>query len=353
MTSQTTNSKTSAAHASAGAAHTATDQETKTMKAIVHNTYGETEVLELRDVPTPQVGDDEILVQVHAAGVDAGVWHLMTGLPYVVRLAGYGLRAPKHQVRGMDLAGRVEAVGSNVTQFQVGDDVFGTADGSYAEYVTTTEDKLAAKPANLTFEQAAAVPTSAFAALEAVRDKGQLTPGQHVLVVGASGGVGTYAVQIAKTLGAVVTGVASGTKLDTVRSIGADHVIDYKLEDFTKSPTKYDVIIDTGGLRTISSLRRALTPTGTLVIVGGEGGNKWTGGAGRGLRAIALSPFVKHTLRNFIASNKTEDLVTLKELIEAGDITPVVDKTFPLRAAPDAIRYMTDGRVAGKLVVTI
>ncbi|MCL4126647.1 UNVERIFIED_CONTAM: hypothetical protein GTU68_044573 [Idotea baltica] len=323
------------------------------MKAIAHDTYGEAEVLELRDVPVPEAGDDEVLVRVHAAGVDAGVWHLMTGLPYAVRLAGYGLRAPKHKVRGMDLAGRVEAVGSNVTQFQIGDEVFGTADGSYAEYATTSEDLLALKPTNLTFEQAAAVPTSAFTALEAVRDRGQVTAGQSVLVIGASGGVGSFAVQIAKTLGAVVTGVASGAKLDMVRSLGADHVIDYKLEDFTEADQQYDVIIDTGGLRSISALRRALTPTGTLVIVGGEGGNKWTGGAGRGLRAIALSPFVKQNLRNFIAGNKQEDLLTIKALIEAGNLSPVIDKTFPLSEAPDAIGYMTDGKVAGKLVITI
>ncbi|MFT7597633.1 MAG: NADPH:quinone reductase-like Zn-dependent oxidoreductase [Acidimicrobiales bacterium] len=338
---------------STGASPTAIIQEAKTMKAIVHDTYGEADVLQLRDIPTPTVGDDDVLVQVNAAGVDAGVWHLMTGLPYAVRIAGYGVRAPKHQVRGMDLAGTVEAVGKNVTRFQVGDAVFGTADGSYAEYVTTTEDKLATKPTNLTFEQAAAVPTSAFTALEAVRDRGEVAPGQQVLVIGASGGVGTFAVQIAKALGAEVTGVASGTKLEMVCSIGADHVIDYKLQDFTGLGHRYDVIIDTGGLRSISSLRRALTPTGTLVIVGGEGGNKWTGGAGRGLRAIALSPFVKHNLRNFIAANKTEDLWTLKDLIEAGDLTPVIDKSFPLNEVSDAIRYMTDGRAAGKLVVTI
>lgn len=348
MTSHTATSQTAT-----GSSQPTTALEADTMKAIVHDSYGEADVLELRDIQKPSVGDDDVLVSVHAAGVDAGVWHLMTGLPYAVRLAGYGIWAPKDPVRGMDLAGRVEAVGCNVSRFQVGDEVFGTADGSYAQFATTSEDKLALKPTNLSFEQAASVPTSAFTALEAVRDKGEVTAGQHVLVVGASGGVGIFAVQIAKALGAEVTGVASGTKLDTVRSVGADHVIDYRVEDFTELDQRYDVIIDTGGLRTISALRRALTPTGTLVIVGGEGGNKWTGGAGRGLRAIALSPFVKQNLRNFIAGNKTEDLLTLKALIEAGDITPIVDKTFPLSEAPDAIRYMTDGRAVGKLVITV
>jgi NADPH:quinone reductase-like Zn-dependent oxidoreductase len=328
-------------------------REHNTMKAIVHETYGNAEVLELRDIPKPEVGDDDVLVRVHAAGVDAGVWHLMTGLPYAVRLAGYGIRAPKHPVRGMDLAGRVEAIGKNVTQFQAGDEVFGTADGSYAEYATTTEEMLAPKPTNLTYEQAGAVPTSAFTALEAVRDKGQVTAGQNVLVVGASGGVGSFAVQIAKSLGAVVTGVASAAKLDMIHTIGADHVIDYRQEDFTKSDQRYDVIIDTGGLRSISSLRRALTSAGTLVIVGGEGGGKWTGGAGRGLRAIALSPFVSHNLRNFIAANNKDDLLALKDLIEAGQVTPAIDRTFPLNEAADAIGFLTDGHAAGKVVITI
>lgn len=323
------------------------------MKAIAHDVYGEADVLELREVAKPLIGDDDVMVRIYAAGVDAGVWHLMTGLPYVVRIAGFGLRAPKQPIRGMDLSGKVEAVGKNVSQFQIGDEVFGTADGSYAEFAVTTESKLVSKPVNLTYEQAAAVPTSALTALEAVRDKGEVRPGQKVLVVGASGGVGTFAVQIAKALGAEVTGVASSSKLDAVRSIGADHVIDYRREDFTKLRARYDVIIDTGGLRTISSLRKVLTDNGTLVIVGGEGGGKWTGGAGRGLRAIALSPFVKHNLRNFIAANRKEDLLTLKSLIESGKVTPFLDRTFSLPETPEAIRYLSDGHVTGKIVITI
>ena len=251
------------------------------MNAVIQDTYGSPEVLELREIDKPVVGDDEVLVQVRAAGVDPGVWHLMTGLPYLVRIMGYGLRTPKVRIRGRDVAGRVEAVGTNVTRFRPGDEVFGICDGSFAEYVCARPDKLAPKPANLTFEQAAAVPISALTALQAIRNTGKVQPGQTVLIIGAAGGVGTFAVQLAKAFGAKVTGVCSTTKLDLVRSIGADEVIDYTREDFADGARHWDLIVDTAGRRSLSQLRRALAPRGTLVIVGGEGGGRWLGGFDR------------------------------------------------------------------------
>ena len=251
------------------------------------------------------IGDDEVLVRVHAAGVDQGVWHVMAGLPYPIRLAGYGIRAPKNPVPGADLAGVVEAVGKDVTRFQPGDEVFGIGKGSFAEYARAREDKLAPKPANLSFEQAAAVAISGLTALQGLRDHGNVRPGQKVLIIGASGGVGTYAVQMAKAFGAEVTGVCSTAKVDLVRSIGADHVIDYTREDFAEGKQRYDVILDIGGNSSLSRLRRALTPKGTLVIVGGETGGRWLGGFDRQLRARLLSPFVGQTLTTFISRRTT------------------------------------------------
>jgi NADPH:quinone reductase-like Zn-dependent oxidoreductase len=323
------------------------------MKAIVQDTYGETDVLELRDIDKPEIADDEVLVSVHAAGVDRGVWHLMTGLAYPIRLAGYGLRAPKTPVLGMDLAGVVEAVGKDVTRFRPGDEVFGIGKGAYAEFARAPENKLAAKPANLTFEQAAAVAISGSTALQAVREKGHVEPGQEVLIIGASGGVGTYAVQLAKAYGAEVTGVCSTTKVDMVRSIGADHVIDYTQADFVDGEQRYDVILDIGGNRSLSHLRRALTRKGTLVLVGGEEGGRWLGGMDRQLRMLLLSPFVGQTLRSLISKENHEDLIVLKELIEAGKVTPVIDRTFPLTEVPKAIRYMEEGHACGKVVITV
>jgi NADPH:quinone reductase-like Zn-dependent oxidoreductase len=323
------------------------------MKAIVQDTYGSTDVLELRDIDRPEIADDEVLVRVYAAGVDRGVWHLMTGLAYPIRLAGYGLRAPKTPVPGMDLAGVVEEVGSDVTRFRPGDEVFGIGKGAYAEFARAPENKLAPKPANLTFEQAAVVAISGSTALQAVRDKGHVEPGQQVLIIGASGGVGTYAVQLAKALGAEVTGVCSTTKVDLVRSIGADHVIDYTREDFADGKQRYDVILDIGGNRSLSHLRRALTRKGTLVLVGGEEGGRWLGGMDRQLRMLLLSPFVGQTLRSLINKENHEDLIVLAELIEAGKITPVIDRTYPLSEAPKAIRHMEEGHVRGKVVITV
>jgi NADPH:quinone reductase-like Zn-dependent oxidoreductase len=323
------------------------------MKAIVRDTYGSPEVLELRDIDKPKITDEEVLVRVHAAGVGRDVWHIMTGLPYPIRLAGYGLRAPKNPVIGSDMAGVVEAVGKNVTRFQPGDEVFGIGKGSYAEYVGAREDKLAPKPTNLTFEQAAVVAIMGSTALQALRDHGKVRPGQEVLLIGASGGVGTYAVQIAKAFGANVTGVCSTTKVEMVRSIGADHVIDYTREDFAEGDQRYDLILDIGGNSTLSRLRRALASRGTLVIVGGEGGGRWLGGTDRQLRAMMLSPFVGQKLGTFVNKENHEDMLVLKELIEAGKVTPIIDKTYSLAEVPEAIRYLEEGHARGKVVITV
>jgi len=320
------------------------------MKAVVRDAYGSTDVLRLEEIAAPVAGEGEVLVRVVAAGLDQGVWHLMAGMPYVMRVAGFGLRAPKNPLLGYDLAGRVEAVGPGAAPFQPGDEVFGTCAGSFAEYAVARADRLVPKPANVSFEQAAATPTSGYTALQAVRDHGKVEAGKSVLVIGAGGGVGTFAVQIAKTRGAEVTGVCGAAKTELVRSIGADHVIDYTKEDFTDGRVRYDVILDTAGNRPLSHLRRALTPRGTLVIVGGEDGGKWLG-IRRQLRAAALSPFVGQKLGFFIAKQQSSDLEELSRLLEAGAITPVVDRTFPLDEVPDAIRYLRDGRARGKVVI--
>src|SRR5215204_4805601 len=323
------------------------------MKAIVRDTYGSPDVLELRDIDKPEIGDDEVLVRVHAAGVGRDVWHVMAGLPYPIRLAGYGLRAPKNPVIGSDVAGVVEALGESVTRFQPGDEVFGIGIGSYAEYARAPEDKLAPKPANLTFEQAAVLAIMGSTALQALRDQGKVRAGQEVLIIGASGGVGTYAVQIAKSFGAHVTGVCSTKKGEMVRSIGADRVIDYTREDFAEGDQRYHVILDIGGNSSLARLRRALTPEGTLVIVGGEGGGRWLGGLDRQLRATMLSPFVGQKLGTFVSTPNHEDLLVLKELIESGKVTPVIDRTYPLAEVPDAIRYLEEGHARGKVVITV
>ncbi len=323
------------------------------MKAIVQDTYGSADVLELRDIDRPQIADDQVLVRVHAAGVDRGVWHLMAGLPYPIRIAGYGVRAPKNPVPGMDLAGVVEAVGKDVTSFAPGDEVFGIGKGTFAEYAVAPEDKLAPKPANLSFEQAAAIAISGLTALQSLRDVARVQAGQKVLVIGASGGVGTYAVQVAKAFGAHVTGVASTSKVDLVRAIGADEVIDYTAEDFAAGDTRYDVIVDIGGNASLARLRRALTPTGTVAIVGGETGGRWLGGFDRMLRAPMLSPFVSQDLRSVTASENAADMLVLKDMIEAGQVTPVIERSYPLAEVPDAIRHIEQGRARGKVVITI
>lgn len=323
------------------------------MHAIVHTEYGGPDVLDYEEIDVPAIEAGEVLVRVRAAGVDRGVWHLMTGLPYPVRLAGYGLRAPKNPVPGMDVAGVVEAVGASVTRFQPGDAVFGIAEGSYADYARASEGKLALKPATLSFEAAAVVAVSGLAALQGLRDHGRVEPGQEVLIVGASGGVGTFAVQIAKAVGAHVTGVCSTAKTELVRSLGADHVVDYTYEDFAEREGYYDLILDVGGNSSLARLRRALTPEGTLVVVGGETGGRWLGGVDRQLRALVLSRFVSQTLTTFISSENHEDLIALGELLESGAVTPVVDRTYPLAEVPEAIRYLEAGRAGGKVAITV
>ena len=336
------------------AAHHAPTRETTTMQAIVQDRYGEAEdVLRLEETGRPAIGDGEVLLRVHAAGVDRGVWHLMTGLPYAVRLAGYGVRAPKTRVRGREVAGRVEAVGKDVTSFQVGDEVFGIAEGALAGYARAQAGKLAHRPGSLTAVQAAAVSVSALTALQAVRDYGHVRAGQKVLVIGASGGVGTFAVQFAKAYGAEVTGVCSTAKTDLVRSIGADHVIDYTRAGITDGAQRYDVIIDVGGNRPLRQLRAALTRRGTLAIVGGETGGRWLGGFDRSLRTPVLSRFVRQRLAAVMCSENASDLLVLTQLIESGQVTPVIDKTYPLSQAPDAIRYMQQGHARGKVVITV
>ena len=321
------------------------------MRAIVQDQYGETDVLRLEEIDKPQIGHNEVLVRIRAAGVHIGDWHVMAGLPYLLRVVGFGFRAPKVRVRGIDLAGTVEAVGQTVTRFQVGNDVFGTCEGAFADYAATPEDNLARKPANLTYEQAAAVPTSALAALQALRDAGGIKAGQQVLLVGASGGVGQYAVQIAKSFGAEVTGVCSTAKVDMVRSLGADHVIDYSQEDFTQSGQQYDLILVMGGNHSLSQLKRVLRPGGTLVPVGTEAGNRWVGGKAW-IQAMLLSRLKRH-LRPLTTQPNQADLQFVTELLEAGKIRPVIDKTFPLSEAPEAIRYPTAGHARGKIIITV
>jgi NADPH:quinone reductase-like Zn-dependent oxidoreductase len=324
-----------------------------TMAAMVQDEYGEAEdVLRLEEINRPEIGDGDVLVRVHAAGVDRGAWHLMSGLPYPVRLVA-GVRSPKSRIRGMELAGRVAAVGRSVTGLQVGDEVFGIGEGTFAEYASAKPGMLALKPKDLSFEQAAAVGVSACTALQGVRDHGRVQPGQQVLIIGASGGVGTFAVQIAKAFGAVVTGVCSTSKVELVRSIGADHVIDYTVGDVTDGRQRYDVILDIGGNRSLTALRRALTPRGTLVVMGGETGGRWLAGSDRQLRAVALSPFIGQTLRTFIATQSTDDLNVLAKLIESGKVTPIIDRTYPLAEVPAAVRHMQDGLSRGKVVITI
>src|SRR5829696_3287179 len=313
----------------------------ETMRSIVQDHYGaEPEaVLRLAQVPRPTIDDDEVLVRAAAASVDMGTWHVMTGMPYAMRLAGFGVRSPKAANPGRSLAGTVESVGKNVAGFAPGDEVYGTTDGSFAEYARVATDKLAPKPANLSFEQAAAVPISAGTALQAVR-KANVQPGQKVLIVGASGGVGTFAVQIAKAFGAEVTGVSSTTKVDLVREVGADRVIDYTREDIVDDEHQYDVILDIGGNRPLSQLRRALTPRGTLVIVGGETGGRWLGGFDRSLRAVLLSPLVGQTLGMLASTENAADLSILRDLIESGQVTPAINRTYPLSETAAAIRYV-------------
>ena len=322
------------------------------MKAIVQDRYGSADVLELRDIEDPVVGKDQVLVRVHAAGAGPDAWHFMTGRPYIARPM-IGFRGPREQVRGWDVAGTVKVVGANVTSVEVGDEVMGIAPGSFAEVAVAKADKLVRKPERLSFEEAAAIPVSGVTALQALREA-QVQPGQSVLVIGALGGAGSNVVQIAKSLGARVTAVVSTGKVDQVRSIGADEVIDYTREDFTDGSRRWDVIIDTAGRRPLRKLRRALTSKGRLVIVGGDGGGRWTGGLFRGMvRGPLLSLFVGQKLGGLTSKMNQADLQAVADLVESGALTPVVDRTFDLVEAADAIRYLEQGHPRGKVVVTI
>ena len=324
------------------------------MKAIVQDRYGSPGVLELREVDKPVVADDEVLVRVHAASVNARDWHIMRGDPYLARLV-FGFSGPKTKIRGTDFSGRVEAVGRNVKRFRPGDDVFGEADGAFAEYVCAPENVLEPKPAELSFEQAAAVPLAGNTALMGLRDLGGVQPGQRVLVNGASGGVGIFAVQIAKAFGAEVTGVCSTRNLELVRSTGADHVIDYTVEDFTQNGQRYDVVFDLVGNRSLTECRRALTPAGRLVLSGGgvsEGGSL-IGPMGLILKGQVMSRFVRHRLLVLTATPSTENLAALRELAEAGKLAPVIDRTYPLSEVPEAIGYLEVEHARAKVVISV
>jgi NADPH:quinone reductase-like Zn-dependent oxidoreductase len=325
------------------------------MTAIVQDQYGEApeQVLRVATLDRPEIREDDVLVRVHAASVDRGTWHIMAGLPYPIRLAGFGFRAPKYDNPGRNLAGMVEAVGAGVTAFTPGDEVYGIGEATFAQFARAAQDKLARKPAKLSFAQAAAVPVSALTALQAMRDHGQVSAGQHVLIIGASGGVGTFAVQIAKAFGAEVTGVCSTAKRDMVRHLGADHIVDYTAEDFADREHRYDVILDIGGNSKLAHLRRALTRRGRLVIVGGETDGRWLGGVDRQVRAMVLSPFIAQTLGTFVASENAADLTALRDLADAGRLTPVIDRSYPLSEAAAALRHLLDGTAQGKLVITV
>ncbi|MEP6760247.1 MAG: NAD(P)-dependent alcohol dehydrogenase [Sporichthyaceae bacterium] len=322
------------------------------MRAVVQDTYGSADVLQMAQIERPEIAANEVLVRVQAAGLDRGTEHLLTGKPYAMRIMGFGLRKPKNRVPGFDVAGTVVAVGPAVTRLGVGDEVFGISRGSFAEYAVALEDKLAVKPASLTYVQAAVVPVSGLTALQALRDAGRVEAGQRVLVVGASGGVGSYAVQLAKAFGTEVTGVSSTQKAGFVRSLGADHVIDYSSQDFADGATRYDLILDIGGNSSLARLRRALTTRGTLVIVGGEDGGNLTG-MGRQLRALVLSLFVRQRLTMQIPKENHRDLDVLSGFIDAGSVIPSIDSSYPLDDVPDAIRHLVAGNVRGKVAITV
>ena len=323
-----------------------------TMRAIVQDRYGPAEVLRPARIGRPVIADHEVLIRVHAAGLDRGTRHLMTGTPYLMRVMGFGFRRPKNRVPGLDVAGTVAAVGPAVTRFAVGDEVFGVSRGSFAEYAAAREDKLTHKPANATFEQAAVVGISGGTALQALT-AGRVQPGQQVLIIGASGGVGSYAVQLAKAAGAEVTGVASTGKLDLVRGLGAHRVVDYTRDDFADGVHQYDLIIDIGGNSPLSRLRRALAPTGTAVIVGGESKGNLTGGIDRQLRALLLTPFIGQRLTGLAAKERASELEVLADHITAGTVTPSIDRTYQLDRMPEAMRHLEAGSVRGKIAITI
>ena len=323
------------------------------MRAIVQDVYGSNDVLRIAEIDRPEITPNEVLVHVAAAGMDRGTWHSMAGKPYLMRIIGYGFRRPKNRVPGLDVAGTVVAVGSEVTRFQPGDEVFGMSRGAFAELAAVREDKLAHKPANLSFEQAAVVPISGGTAIQGLRDSGRVQAGQKVLIIGASGGVGTYAVQLAKAFGTEVTGVSSTAKVDLVRSIGADHVVDYIRDEYLDGSKKYDLILDIGGNNGLSRLRRALTPMGTLVIVGGEEGGSLTGGFGRQIRALVVSMFVSQRLTMLASKERFTDLEELSPFLASGQVTPVIDRTYSLSEVPEAMRHLSAGKARGKIAIAI
>ena len=328
---------------------------TNPMKAIVYCDYGLAN-LKLEDIEKPVPNDDQLLVRVRAASVNPYDWHFIEGTPYIMRMMGVGLRKPKDTRLGVDFAGTVEAVGKNVTQFKPGDEVFGGRGGAFAQYVCVRADRaVARKPANLTFEQAASVNIAGITALQALRDKGKIQPGQKVLINGASGGVGTFAVQIAKSFGADVTGVCSTRNLDMVRSLGADHVIDYTKEDFAKGAERYDVILDNVPNHSLSECRRVLTPKGKYVMIGGGGpnDNRWIGPFGRVIKAVLSSPFVGQEMGMMMADTSQKDLTVLADLMQSGKVKPVIDRTYKLSEVPAAIRYVEEGHARGKVVITM
>ena len=324
------------------------------MKAITQEEFGSPDVLELREVPKPEVGRDGVLVRVRAASPNPWDWHFMRGMPYIARVGGAGLRKPKKPVLGSDMAGEVEAVGTEVTRFRPGDEVFGfVGGGGFAEYVSPPERLLGLKPANLSFEQAATVPLAGMTALQGLRDVGEIRSGQKVLIVGASGGVGTFAVQLAKWFGAAVTGVCGTRNLELVRSIGADHVVDYTREDLTGGDQKYDLIFQVAGTTSPSAFRRVLTAKGRLVLSSGDSPGRFIGPFDRIIKAVLLSPFIGQTMRVLSTKPRSEDLEFLKEMIEAGSVTPVIDRTYPLSESADAIRYLETGHARGKVVISV
>ncbi len=324
-----------------------------TMRAVVQDSYGSAEVLRLDEIAPPVIADDEVLVRVRAAGLDRGTWHVMAGKPYLMRILGFGFRRPKNRVPGLDVSGVVVAVGAAVTRFNIGEEVYGISRGSFAEYAAVLEDKLAHKPQQLSFEQAAAVPISGGTAVQALTDAGQVKAGQSVLVLGASGGVGTYAVQLAKAFGAEVTGVASPAKQDLVSSLGADHVLDYTRDDFADGSRHYDLILDVGGNPSLSRLRQALKPGGTAVTVGGEEGGSVTGGFGRSLRAPLLSPFLRVRLKMLVSKERASDLERLLPFLESRQVVPSIDRSFPLEQAREAMQHLETGQVRGKVVIAV
>jgi NADPH:quinone reductase-like Zn-dependent oxidoreductase len=322
------------------------------MKAIVYHRYGSADVLQWEEIEKPTPGDNQVLIRVRAASVNPLDWHFMRGTPYIVRIPA-GLRKPKVTGLGVDVAGQVEAVGRNVTQLKPGDAVFGSCRGAFAEYVCTSESALVMKPDNVTFEQAASVPVAAFTALQGLRDKGHIRTGQKVLINGAAGGVGTFAVQIAKSFGADVTGVCSMRNVNMVRSIGADHVVDYAQEDFTKSSQRYDLLFDAVGNHSLLACRRVLNPKGVLIMAGGEGGRWMIRALARAITALVLSRFVSQNLVGLLARARKEDLTIMRELMEAGKVKPVIDKRYRLNEVPEAIRYLEEGHARGKVVITL